>query len=74
MGDLANDIRAISDHAFPDFDDKTREQLSLDHFLGLIEKPTIVLAVCQRHAFKEFRQCCDVHTGSGNTFIFNIRV
>ena len=48
-GDLADDLRAISDRAFPDLEDKAREQLSLDRFLGLIEKPTIALAVRQRH-------------------------
>ena len=48
-GDLADDLRAISDRAFPDLEDKAREQLSLDRFLGLIEKPTIALTVRQRH-------------------------
>ena len=48
-GDLADDIRAIADHAYPDLDDKAREQLSLDRFLGLIEKSAIALAVRQRN-------------------------
>jgi len=41
MGELADDIRAIADRAFPDLDDQAREQLSLDRFLGLIEKSAI---------------------------------
>jgi len=47
--DLADDLRTIADCAFPDLEDKAREQLSLDRFLGLIDTPTIVLAVCQKH-------------------------
>ena len=48
-GDLADNLRGLADRAFPDLEDKAREQLSLNRFLSLIDKPTIALAVHQRH-------------------------
>jgi len=47
-GDLADNLHSLADRAFPDLDDKAREQLSLSRFLGLIDKPTIALSVRQR--------------------------
>ena len=47
-GDLADNLHSLADRAFPDLDDKAREQLSLSRFLSLIDKPTIALSVRQR--------------------------
>ena len=46
---MADNLRGLADRAFPDLEEKAREQLSLDRFLSLIDKPTIALAVRQRH-------------------------
>ena len=46
--ELADNIRLLADKAFPDLDDKGREQLSLDRYLTLLDKPDVALAVRQR--------------------------
>lgn len=48
-GDLADSLHSLADRAFPDLEDKAREQLSLNRFLSLIANPTVALAVRQRH-------------------------
>ena len=46
--ELADNMRLLADKAFPDLDDRAREQLSLDRYLTLLDKPEIALAVRQR--------------------------
>ena len=45
--ELADNMRLLADKAFPDLDDRAREQLSLDRYLTLLDKPEIALAVRQ---------------------------
>ena len=47
--ELADNIRLLADKAFPDLDEKAREQLSLDRYLTLLDKPDVALGVRQRH-------------------------
>ena len=67
-GNLADDLRAISDRTFPDLEDKAREQLYLDRFLGLIEKPKNSVNRPSTIS-KEFRRSRGVYTGGRNTLI-----
>jgi len=46
-GDLEDNLHSLADRKFPDLDYKAREQLSLSHFLSLIDEPTVSLAVRQ---------------------------
>ena len=46
--ELADNIRLLADKAFPELDEKAREQLSLDRYLTLLDKPDVVLGVRQR--------------------------
>lgn len=46
--ELADNIRLLADKAFPDLDEKAREQLSLDRYLSLLDKPDVALGVRQR--------------------------
>ena len=46
--ELADNMRLLADKAFPDLDDRAREQLSLDRYLTLLDKPEVALAVRQR--------------------------
>ena len=43
--ELADNIRLLADKAFPDLDEKEREQLSLDQYLTLLDKPDVALGV-----------------------------
>ena len=46
--ELVDNIRLLADKTFPDLDEKAREQLSLDRYLTLLDKPDVVLGVRQR--------------------------
>jgi len=46
--ELADNIRLLADKTFPDLDDQAKEQLSLDRYLTLLDKPDVTLAVRQR--------------------------
>ena len=46
--ELADNMRLLADKAFPDLDDRAREQLSLDRYFTLLDKLEIALAVRQR--------------------------
>ena len=43
--ELADNIRLLVDKAFPDLEDGAKEQLSLDRYLALLDKPEVALAV-----------------------------
>ena len=43
--ELADNIRLLADKAFPDLEDRAKEQLSLDRYLALLDKPEVALAV-----------------------------
>jgi len=47
--ELADNIRLLADKAFPELEDKAKEQLSLDRYLALLDKPEVALAVRQKH-------------------------
>lgn len=53
-GDLADNLRTLAERAFPDLDERAKEKLSLDRFLGLLDRPEIALAVRQKKP-----QCLD---------------
>ena len=46
--ELGDSLRLLADKAFPELEDKAREQLSLDRYLSMLEKPDIALAVRQK--------------------------
>jgi len=46
--ELGDNLRLLADKAFPDLEDKAKEQLSLDRFLTLLDKPELALAVKQK--------------------------
>ena len=47
--EFADNLRMTADRAFPELDDKAKERITLDHFLGSITNPTVALSVRQRH-------------------------
>lgn len=53
-GELADNIRTLADKAFPELEDKAKDQLSLDRFLSLLdsEHPELSLAVRKDHPKK----------------------
>jgi len=46
--ELANSLCLLADKAFPHLQDEAKEQLSLDRFLALLDKPELALAVKQK--------------------------
>ena len=46
--ELGDSLRLLADKAFPELENKAREQLSLDRYLSMLEKPEIALAVRQK--------------------------
>ena len=46
--ELADNIRLLADKAFPELDEKARQQLSLNRYLTLLDKPDVALGVRQR--------------------------
>lgn len=44
-GELADNLRTLADKAFPELQDKAKDQLSLDRFLSLLDHPELSLAV-----------------------------
>ena len=46
--ELGDNLRLLADKAFPDLEDKAKEQLSLDRFLTLLDKPALALSVKQK--------------------------
>jgi len=46
--ELADKLRLLADRAFPDLQDNAKEQLSLDRYLSLLDKPDLALAVRQK--------------------------
>ena len=47
-GDLADNLRKLAERAFPDLDKHVKEKLSVDHFLSLLDRPKVSLAVRQK--------------------------
>ena len=47
-GDLADNLRILVERAFPDLDERAKEKLSLDRFLGLLYRSDIAFAVRQK--------------------------
>jgi len=43
--DLADSLRLLADKAFLEFDDRAKEQLSLDRFLSLLDEPELAFSV-----------------------------
>jgi len=46
--ELADNIRLLADKAFPELEDRAKEQLSLDRYVSLLDKPEVALAVRQK--------------------------
>ena len=46
-GNLADNLQSLADKVFLDLDEAVKEKLSFDHFLGLLGKPNVSLAICQ---------------------------
>ena len=46
--ELADALCLLADKAFPDLQDKAKEQLTLDRFLATLDKPELALAVKQK--------------------------
>ena len=46
--ELGDNLRLLVNKAFPDLEDKAKEQFSLDRFLTLLDKPKLALAVKQK--------------------------
>jgi len=46
--ELGDSLCLLADKAFPELENKAREQLSLDRYLSMLEKPEIALAVRQK--------------------------
>ncbi len=47
-GDFADDLRRLSDKAFPDLEEKAREKLALDRYLSEVGNPQVAFAVRQQ--------------------------
>ena len=45
--ELGDNLRILADKAFPDLEDKAKEQLSLDRYLHQLDRPELALAVRQ---------------------------
>jgi len=45
--ELADNLRLLADKAFPELNDHAKEQLSLDHYLALLDQPDLALLVRQ---------------------------
>ena len=45
---MADNLRLLADKAFPNLEDQAKEQLSLDRYLSLLDKPELSLAVRQK--------------------------
>jgi len=41
---LADNLRTLADKAFPELEDNAKDRLSLDRFLGFLDKPDVALA------------------------------
>jgi len=46
--ELVSNLRLLADKAFPDLEDAAKEQLSLDRYLSLLDRPQLALAVRQK--------------------------
>ena len=46
--ELGDNLCLLANKAFPDLEDKAKEQFSLDRFLTLLDKPKLALAVKQK--------------------------
>lgn len=46
--DLADDLRRLADKAYPDLEDKARERLALNAYLGLLDNPQVAFGVKQK--------------------------
>ena len=46
--DLAEDLRLLADKAYPDLEEKAKEQLALNAYLGLLDNPQVAFGVRQR--------------------------
>jgi len=46
--ELADNLRLLADKAFPELNDHAKEQLSLDRYLALLDRPDLALLVRQR--------------------------
>ena len=47
-GDLADNLRALAERAFPELDERAKEKLSVDHYLSLLDLSEVALAVHQK--------------------------
>jgi len=47
-GDLADNLRTLAERGFPDLDERAKEKLSLDRFLGLLDRSDVAFAVRQK--------------------------
>ena len=46
--ELADNLRLLADKAFPNLEEPAKEQLSLDKYLSLLDRPQLALAVRQK--------------------------
>ena len=47
-GELADNLRTLAERAFPDLDERAKENLSVDRFLSLLDHSEVALAVRQK--------------------------
>ena len=47
--ELADNLRLLADKAFPNLEEPAKEQLLLDRYLSLLDRPQLALAVTQKH-------------------------
>ena len=50
--DFAEELRRLTEKAFPELDAKSVEQMASSHYLGHLNNPQLVLAVKQQHPKK----------------------
>jgi len=47
-GNLADNLWTLAEWAFPELDKRAKQKLSVDHFLSLLNRPEVTVAVCQK--------------------------
>lgn len=50
--DLVDNLHTLAERAFLEVNEDAKDKLSLYHFLHIMDKPDVALAVCQKHPRK----------------------
>ena len=56
--DFAEELRRLTEKAFPELDPKSLEQMALTHYLSRLTKPQVAFAVKQQHPKKLEEAIC----------------